>query len=299
MIKIDSVRERRFVVSGSAAKLLGIIDTLAPNDVHALRDGRIFVDGKRADASVQFVNPGSYVTWYAPRAAPRWSDVAFRVLDRRGDVLIVAKPAHWSSEPDRSGNRESLRERVSDSLDLPNLHIATRLDAGVSGLVAIATGRQARRTWARLHESRGIEKAYLGIALGTVSEQAQWRTPIDGARSALTVSHRLATCDPIRFSGFQSTASLLRIEPVTGRTHQIRVHASTNAHPLLGDRRYGGPTQWVTLDGSVRGIARPMLHAWRLSLTWEGEPWTTVCPAPDDMRELWAEFGGADAWPVD
>jgi len=295
----DVSRDRYFIVSGQSVRLSTVVHTLAPGDSNALRDGRVFIDGQRADESVRDVRPGSQVTWYAARpVTSAIGDLEFRILDRRNNLVIVAKPAHWSSEPDRSGRQMSLQEQVSRRLNLRNLHVATRLDAGVSGLVIIAIGEAACQFCSNLQSRRMINKDYLAIALGDVTENVRWDTPVDGKKIALTVCHRLAISGPVRFSRDDVTAaSLLRLEASTGRHHQIRIHTSTNGNPLLGDRRYGGPMQYVRSDGTVRTIVRPMLHAWRLSIPWEDGDWTTVCPLPDDMRNLWADLGGRDLWP--
>ena len=299
MIKGVGSRQRHFVVTGQPVKLPTVIEALAPGDVDALNDGRVFVDGRRVTASMHDVQPGSKITWQAPRQAkPTDGDLEFCVLDRHDDIAIVAKPAHWSSEPDRSGQRESLRERASQHFAVRNLHIATRLDVGVSGLAIIAIGETARRQCAQLQQAHQIRKDYLAIALGSLADHSQWDAPIEGGRTAVTSAHRLAESGPIRFTReCVEPASLLHIDAVTGRHHQVRVHTSASSHPLLGDRRYGGPAQWVGRDGTVRSISRPMLHAWRLLVPWEGSQWTTACPVPKDMRELWADFGGGDDWP--
>lgn len=211
-------RERHYVVSDQPGRLPLIIEALAPDDVNALSDGRVFVDGRRVDTSIQIVQPGSRVTWYAPRTVKSVADdIEFRTLDRRDNIVIVAKPAYWSSEPDRSGHRESLRERASRLFKVRNLHIATRLDAGVSGLVLIAIGETARRDCSRLQQTRQIKKEYLAIASGSVAEHACWDTPLDGERSARTASHRLAQSSPLRFTRERvAPASLLHIDAVTG-----------------------------------------------------------------------------------
>ena len=293
MSKAVGSRERSFVVTTRATSLPTVVELLAPGDVFALQEGRVFVDGRRVDVSAPLLEPGSRVTWYTARSVRRGQDEPkFRVLDRRDDILIVAKPADWSSEPERSGHRLSLREHLSECLATPNVHIATRLDAGVGGLVMVAIGRDACRYCSELQGMGQVEKSYFAIALGAVAQHSHYATPISRNQRSLTIAHRLAESNAIRFSGALSApVSLLRVDAVTGRRHQIRLHTSGAGHPLLGDRRYQGPSQWVRSDGTVQAIVRPMLHAWRLRIPWKGEAWTTVCPAPSDMRHLWADFG--------
>jgi 23S rRNA-/tRNA-specific pseudouridylate synthase len=100
-------RERHFVVSASGPVDLDLIlAELAPGDSDALSQGRVFVDGKRADASPRNIALGSRVTWVAARSLSlKATDLEFEILDRHEDLLIVSKPSAWSSEPDRAGAR--------------------------------------------------------------------------------------------------------------------------------------------------------------------------------------------------
>ncbi len=292
-------RERRFVVSGHPTSLPAIVEKLAPGDANALREGRVFVDGKRVDQRADRVNPGSRVTWYAPRlCVAQACDVEFSILDRRDDFLVAAKPALWSSEPDRTGRTTSLREQAARLLGVRELHVATRLDAGVSGLVLLALSKSACRHAVKLLTLRQMKKEYLAVVIGKVEKDERWDSPVDGSRSALTLIHPLAESGLAQFaSHVQAPASLLRITPITGRRHQIRIHAAGCGRPLLGDRRYGGAMHFVRSDGTVQPLPRLMLHAWRLNIPWEGQYWTTVCPVPSDMREMWAVLGGRNCWP--
>jgi len=264
-----------------------------------MAQGRVFVDGKRVDTSPRQVGTGSRVTWVASRLTPpQADDLAFEVLDRSGPLVVVTKPAAWSSEPDRSGHATSLREQVKSRLNLRDVHIVTRLDIGVSGLVLVAVGEDACRQSTKMQSDGQLKKHYLAIATGSVTEKQTWSQSVDGTRSAQSECHPLAHSDVVRFSSnLQTPVSCLHIDAITGRHHQIRVHAASNGHPLLGDRRYGGPAQFVTQDGSVRPLSRPMLHAWKLDIVLPDRLWTTTCEVPNDMRQLWAELGGTDCWP--
>ncbi len=292
-------RERHFVVLPSGPfDLISILSRLAPSDSQALDQGRVFIDGKRAEPSLRQVPVGARVTWVSPRAGSQTTlDLAFEILDREGDLLVVTKPAAWSSEPDRTGNLTSLRERVGEKLGARKVHIATRLDAGVSGLVLVALGSEACRLSSKIQSEGQLEKTYLALAHGCVDKDVEWNQPIDGT-AARSFCHPLAHSEPIRFStGAECRASLLQIIAVTGRHHQIRVHTANNGTPLLGDRRYGGPTRYTSKDGTVRNLSRPMLHAWKLEVHLPGRIWTTISDAPADMRHLWRDLGGVEVWP--
>lgn len=291
-------RERHFVVSASGPfDLVSILAKLAPGDTEALNQGRIFVDGKRAEPSVRRVAAGARVTWVSARSNSR-SDLDFEILAREEELLVVSKPAGWSSEPDRTGNLTSLRERISEKLGVRSVHVATRLDAGVSGLVLVALSDAACRLSSRLQSAGQLQKTYLALAIGRIDTDVEWNQPIGGSE-ARSSCHPLAHSGLVRFSTkVVSCASLLRVAAVTGRHHQIRVHAASNGTPLLGDRRYGGPTRYVASNGAVHALSRPMLHAWKLEIRLPSRIWTTFSDTPTDMRELWRDVGGADVWPA-
>jgi 23S rRNA pseudouridine955/2504/2580 synthase/23S rRNA pseudouridine1911/1915/1917 synthase len=94
-------------------------------------------------------------------------------------------------------------------------------------------------------------------------------------------------------------AALLALSPVTGRTHQIRVHASHAGAPLLGDRTYGGPTRQSLPSGRVLDLARIALHCARVTVPARSGPRAIVAeaPVPAELRDVWAALGGdPGAW---
>jgi 23S rRNA-/tRNA-specific pseudouridylate synthase len=84
---------------------------------------------------------------------------------------------------------------------------------------------------------------------------------------------------------------LLALEPVTGRTHQLRVHASHASSPLYGDAAYGGPRKIVRTDGSVEALGRVALHAAWVQLPLEGGL-RVEAPIPEELVSLWLALGG-------
>jgi 23S rRNA pseudouridine955/2504/2580 synthase/23S rRNA pseudouridine1911/1915/1917 synthase len=93
---------------------------------------------------------------------------------------------------------------------------------------------------------------------------------------------------------------MLAVAPVTGRTHQIRVHAAHAAAPLLGDRAYGGPARVTLPSGRVLPLGRIALHAARVVVPGEGGvPLVAASPIPPELASLWSALGGETAaWEV-
>jgi 23S rRNA pseudouridine955/2504/2580 synthase len=96
----------------------------------------------------------------------------------------------------------------------------------------------------------------------------------------------------------QEAAVLLSIEPLTGRTHQLRIQAQAAGCPLYGDRAHGGSTRVTLNDGSVVEVRRVALHCQSVVLPdAHGSEWRVEAPVPLDLCALWEQLGGSsDAW---
>jgi 23S rRNA pseudouridine955/2504/2580 synthase/23S rRNA pseudouridine1911/1915/1917 synthase len=210
------------------------------------------------------------------------------------------------------------------------VHPASRLDVGVSGVVLCAVGTKAQQHVALAKERGLVKRVYLALARGALgTEDAQdpahrrslpshrgvWDSPIKEPRGkakargyALRSSPGLEG-DPARTrwlavaqapapSPRSSPTTLLRLEPLTGRRHQLRIHAARAGAPLLGDPEYGGPSTLTLASGAIRRIERVALHASCVSLPdLGGRPFEVRAPVPPALRELWSWVGGDDgAW---
>ena len=86
---------------------------------------------------------------------------------------------------------------------------------------------------------------------------------------------------------------MLAVDPETGRTHQIRIHASRAGLPLLGDPDYGGRRQVTLANGRIVAVSRIALHAVRVAVGGI----VAVAPIPDELERVWSELGGAaESW---
>jgi tRNA pseudouridine32 synthase/23S rRNA pseudouridine746 synthase len=200
------------------------------------------------------------------------------ILFEDGEALVVDKPGGLAMDPPRAGG-PSLENHLQDlrlGFQRPPVPVH-RLDADTSGCLLLARNPKALKRFAAAFEARQVTKRYLGIlagvpdlkqgtvelALSKISSAAEgWRMiPARRGKPALTEWRVLAE------SGGRA---LVEFRPVTGRTHQLRVHSASGIGiPLLGDPVYG--------DG--KGAWRTMLHAVALEVQREGKP-PIVAAAP-------------------
>jgi 23S rRNA-/tRNA-specific pseudouridylate synthase len=234
------------------------------------------------------------------------------VLHRDADLLVLYKPAGIATtSPD---GRNCLTE-LAAQLDprAPRLHASSRLDAEVTGVVTFArTTRAIEGLLAARREGR-YERYYLGLATGPLQPAAgelDWpidRDPRDPRkrvaleRAAHSGRKGRSTAQEARtryrvLSALPS-AALLLLSPLTGRTHQLRVHVARAGVPLLGDRHYGGPVKSTLPDGRVVRAGRVMLHCARVRLPRfdAADMLTLDAPIPDDFRAVWLGLGGTAA----
>lgn len=178
-------------------------------------------------------------------------------------VVAVDKPVGLPSQADRKGGDDvvSLLQR-----DHPYVALHHRLDQPVSGVLVVAIDPAANAGLAKAFRERLAHKTYVAILAGdgVPGTSFVWDRPIEG--------------QPARTEGtiVAAQGGLLRahLHPVTGRTHQLRIHAALAGTPLVGDRRYGGD--------AGRWADRLMLHAWRLELPHPvtGAPLAVESPVP-------------------
>ncbi len=208
------------------------------------------------------------------------------------DLLLLNKPAglavHAGSGV-RVGVIETLRALFPT---LPNIELAHRLDRETSGLLVVA---KTRPTLLSLHELlRGdqVKKTYLALVHGSWPDK---RVEVDAplAKNNLRSGERMVEVTGegkeslTRFRVLQrySEVTLVEAMPVTGRTHQIRVHAAHVDHPIAGDDKYGDQT----LDRALRpyGLGRLFLHAARIQIPRPGKPELRVeAPLPAELQAV-------------
>jgi 23S rRNA pseudouridine955/2504/2580 synthase len=211
----------------------------------------------------------------------------FPIVFEDAAILVVDKPAgvavHGGSGVS-FGVIESLRAARPQA---KFLELAHRLDRDTSGLLVVAKKRSALIELHRMLREGEVGKIYLAVVKGAVAQKTlelreslhkyvtasgERRVSVqEGGKEAVTKVRRVKTG-----AGF----SLLEVELMTGRTHQIRVHLAHAGHPIVGDDKYGD----FALNRSLK--QRLLLHAARLAFKHPltGEPMRLESPLPPEMR---------------
>ena len=194
---------------------------------------------------------------------------------------MVDKPAGLLSVPGRgAGKEDSLSARVQN--EFPDALSVHRLDMNTSGLLMFARGKEIHRRLSRSFRERMINKCYVAMVAGLVEidvgevdlplgqdwpNRPKQKVDFCGGKRSLT-RYRVLARDAVKNS------SRVELEPVTGRTHQLRVHLSAIGHPIIGDGLYG--------EDTVCKTERLMLHSRLLGFPHplSGETLTFTCEPP-------------------
>jgi len=274
--------------SGSPRPLAAVLRELGVAEA-VLAAGAVFVNRRRRTLPDHLVAPDDVVEIYPVHGAV----VRCHVVEQRGDLLLVDKPAQLASEPTQQGGGDSVAEQLEDSLKR-QVHVHSRLDVGVSGLMLVALSEAARKHVERLRAQGSYRRHYVALAGGVPAKMAGvWRTKLDKGRQERDAETRYRVVERAARSGSPSTFALLALAPITGRTHQLRIQCAQAGAPLLGDKRYKGVQRLVKDDGSVLGLTRILLHAARVELTdLHGHSWRVVLPPPNEVTDLWTLVGG-------
>ena len=190
-------------------------------------------------------------------------DIAFVHIDEA--LVVVRKPPGLLSVPGRGPERaDCVSARVQQRL--PDALVVHRLDMATSGLLLMARGAEAQRRLNAAFAQRRVAKRYTAVVAGRIDAdcgevalplRCDWpnrpRQMVDPdlGKPALTRWQVLSRHDPL--------TTRVELEPVTGRSHQLRVHLQSIGHPIVGDELYA-PEPWQ------RAATRLLLHASHLGL---------------------------------
>jgi tRNA pseudouridine32 synthase / 23S rRNA pseudouridine746 synthase len=216
------------------------------------------------------------------------------------DLVVVDKPAGMPSVPARTPLDPPDVATVLASTHGP-LEAVHRLDRDTSGLLVLARSREARARLGRAFEERLVEKRYLAVVHGRLRDQTgaihlpladdvanpprKRVDPIMGRRAAT----RWLTLDTGEWDG--AAVTLVELQPLTGRSHQLRVHLAWLGCPIVGDRLYGPtatPVTCLALHAAALALPHPRDGSRR---SWTSPPpdmppWRSIAVPP--LTSRWA-----------
>jgi tRNA pseudouridine32 synthase / 23S rRNA pseudouridine746 synthase len=181
------------------------------------------------------------------------------------DVVVLNKPSGLLTVPGRlAEHKDCLQNRVQKVL--PTATIVHRLDMATSGIILMALNKPAHVAISRQFEKRETQKSYIARVYGKVENHTgsvdqplicDWpnrpKQKVDHEHGKKSLTH-------YRVISYQEDSTLVELTPVTGRSHQLRVHMLSLGHPILGDRLYAH-------DKALTTSPRLQLHAQWLNIT--------------------------------
>lgn len=303
-VPVESVGERldRYLTvmapDLSRARIKSLID-----QGWAMVDGRTTKAGRKLKAGqvVELTLPAAVPTSVEPD-----ENVEFDILYQDAHIIVVNKPPGLVVHP-AAGHWEGtlVHGLLAVIDDLKGVGgetrpgIVHRLDKDTSGVMVVAKNDRAHHALVEKFKTRDVSKQYLAICSGgPKADTGRVDTPIGRhpvkrkQMSTRSTAGRPAVTLFEVDRRFNLGASLLKVNILTGRTHQIRVHLASIGCPVLGDRVYGkGPEALKQGGGILKALVRrQMLHAHRLMFGHPitGEPLMFEAPLPSDMRRVLA-----------
>jgi 23S rRNA pseudouridine1911/1915/1917 synthase len=300
--RLDLVVARHLNVSRTRAATLIAIGAVAVNS--------------RAERASYLVRAGDELLMDVPVPAKRtveaeqiplnvvYEDAALLVIDKPAGMVVHPAPGHWSGTlvnalAGRIPELAPTQQLEEDASGMQRAGIVHRLDKDTSGLLMVAKTERVHRLLAAAMTARRVRRRYAVLVWGHVKGDRMTidapigRDPRDRKRMAIVSTGRTARTDLLRLARYDA-ADLLQAQLHTGRTHQIRVHAASIGHPVVGDDTYGGGG-----GRRITGLAprRHFLHAAWLTLTHPitGETLDLRSPLPPDLQTSLAAVAGESA----
>lgn len=254
--------------------------------------GRIRAEYKLEEGDIVRVPPALIRTGPAPPADSVAAGMLEHVLYEDKRLLVLDKPAgvavHGGSGISH-GVIELLRHARPELADLSLVH---RLDRETSGCLVLAKRRSAlRELHARFREGQ-VTKNYLALVVGDwqygeqlIDVPLHVQNRQGGERHVIVSDKGKNAQTRVRLSRTYGLYSLLQCTPLSGRTHQIRVHLQHTGHPIAGDARYGD--EEANQTAKKRGLQRLFLHAQSIAFADDsGNELHFTAPLADDLEQF-------------
>jgi len=239
----------------------------------AIDEKRVLVNGKRVWIRKHEVMENDQVEILTEEKVPTQPN-RIAILWQDADYLIVNKPAFLLTNAATDSLEEKLRKQEKNR----TICAVHRLDKETSGCVIFAKSAKAKTAMIPMFQGRDIMKIYRAVTVGKFSSNwKEIRTDIEGYMSTTLV----------KLLDANKQASYLELRIETGRTHQIRRHLADKRHPVLGDKKYAGTGNELSLEQP-----RQMLHAYRLIFPHpkSGETIRATAPLPPDFKRCLSQL---------
>ncbi len=230
----------------------------------------------------------------------------YPVIFEDDDVLIIDKPTgvvvNISETSPENTIQNFLNEYLkidlnADSEYVKRSGVVHRLDKDTSGLLAIAKNENAFFALKEQFKTRSVSKEYIAVVYGLLEEKLitvkapLGRDPKNRLRMAVIKDGRFALTNFETVGNYKSgelDMTVVIAKPLTGRTHQIRVHLSALSHPIMGDPVYIGKKRYLATFDIFK---RMMLHAWKLSFDHPvtKERISLESPLPEEFRRVYSK----------
>lgn len=197
-------------------------------------------------------------------------DIPLEILHEDADLVVVVKPAGMLVHPSHREKNGTLMNGLAYHFNrrrgpIVRPGLVHRLDKGTSGLMVIAKNARAHRILCGQFQKRTVEKVYAALVEGEVTRNEGWITGNIGRHAEKKIWGLREDGKPaetkfrvIERGEFQT---LIELEPVTGRTNQLRIHCASIGHPIVGDTARGGkPHRRLCLHAARLGFRHPTLN---------------------------------------
>jgi tRNA pseudouridine32 synthase/23S rRNA pseudouridine746 synthase len=200
------------------------------------------------------------------------AESGFETVDADRHLLVLNKPPGLLSVPGKGLDKQDcLSLRVQNAY--PEARVVHRLDMATSGLMLMARGPVMQAALSKLFETRAIHKRYVAVVDGQMDSGPDWQLTdlpiaLDWPHRPLRIIHADGKASQTRWRALHyepdTNTTRVELDPLTGRSHQLRVHLKALGHPILGDSLYAP-------EGVAVMAPRLLLHATGLQFTHPAE----------------------------